>query len=239
MKFLYTSTNGSWNSSDPHTHTPGPYAARVTWDYAEDTLIRDVKADCLAILDTCFAGNIHKNALPTESRTYELLSASGPDRTTIGPGIKSFTSALIHSMEELREEHKGGPFTTWQLEQKIMMQETRRHNPPHLYPRILNYDRHIKLAPFKKTWQERQKKPVNQGPTTPSLPAYITLRVAINAKDLSANKIKKLATNVCKAARSAEVGVQRIDWLGMSSPPSSHRLRTFVNFYRAITRFKG
>src|SRR5436190_24149719 len=95
--------------------------ARACWNTAEKPLIDDADGDVLTILDCCFASNIQKD-FEEDVRIYELLTASGPDKPTSAPGPKSFTRALIDSLQELLDEYSGRSFSTYSLNDRIISQ---------------------------------------------------------------------------------------------------------------------
>jgi hypothetical protein len=77
------------------------------------------KADFLLIFDCCFAGKLvgssSRNVI--SARNFEFFGASGANETTMGPGEKSFTHALIKALETLAQHTDG--FTTTELYSQI------------------------------------------------------------------------------------------------------------------------
>ena len=65
------------------------YLASANWDNAEKPLSTDAENDVLAILNTCFTSNLHKNRQLDDLQVYEILAATG---VTAGSGPKSSVS---------------------------------------------------------------------------------------------------------------------------------------------------
>jgi hypothetical protein len=91
----------------------------VAWKKAEVIIDAAKKADFLLIFDCCFAGRLvgssSRNVI--SARNFEFFGASGASETTIGPGEKSFTHALIKALEALAHNTDG--FTTTELYSQI------------------------------------------------------------------------------------------------------------------------
>lgn len=86
----------------------------VVWNSAE-TLIKDTQGDVLVIFDCSLAAELeHSIRLPPQQHAFEFMAPSA--RTTRKPGPRSFTAALIHSLQELAKE---GGFSTQELLRKI------------------------------------------------------------------------------------------------------------------------
>lgn len=175
-------------------------------------MIDDADCDMVAIFDTCFASNLYKNMQRDDSRTYELFTASGHDRTTAGPGPKSFTTALISALKELLAVSKDRPFTIRQVCDKINLNPHRRKNQSHVWSRFNSYDRNIALAPLKRTPAER-KEDFNLDQKR----AVLVLRLSLTVERLTEQQIKAAARAFSKAVKKVEVPVQRIDWLRLQS----------------------
>lgn len=189
-------------------------------------MIEDADCDMVSIFDTCFASNLNKNTQRDDPRTYELLTASGHDRMTVGPGPKSFTTALISSLKDLLEECKDSPFTVRQLCEKINLHPARRKNQSHVWSRFKRYDRNIALAPLKRTLDER-KEDFNFGQTR----ALLFLRLPLTVERLSEQQINATARAFSKAVKQTKVPVKRIDWWRLRS---SGRITRFEDVGRAI-----
>jgi hypothetical protein len=180
----------------------------------------------VAIFDTCFASNLSKNTRQDDPRTYELLTASGHDRPTVGPGPRSFTTALISSLKELLEECRDRPFTIRQLCEKINLHPARRKNQSHVWSRFKCYDRNIALAPLTRTLAER-KEDFNLGQTR----ALLFLRLPLTVERLTEEQINTTARAFSRAVKKAKVPAKRIDWWRLRS---SGRITKFADLGRAV-----
>jgi hypothetical protein len=178
----------------------------------------DLESDVLTILDTCYSSNITTTKSgKEETRTFELLSACAINATTAAPGENSFTRALIDALTQLLDVSGERPFTTFHLNQRILLDRRRHDTPSQLWFRMQNHEHHIRLAPLKKHTQRR----------TPSLPqpprGFLTLRFALRDESLNQEQIEYLTMNLSKAFnKKALVGVRRIDWLGMKPARTTH-----------------
>ena len=175
-------------------------------------MIEDADCDMLAIFDTCFASNLAKNIQQHDPRTYELLTASGHDRTTVGPGPRSFTTALMSSLKDLLEGCGDHPFTVRQLCEKINLHPARRKNQSHVWSRFKRYDRNIALAPLKRTLAER-KEEFNLDQTR----ALLFLRLPLTVERLTEQQVHTIARAFSKGVKNAKAPVKRIDWLRLRS----------------------
>lgn len=71
--------------------------------------VLSTNADCLILLDCCYAARGGKNSGTIFKGTNEIIAACGPESVTIGVERRSFTSFLVHELE--RSAHafrKGG-----------------------------------------------------------------------------------------------------------------------------------
>lgn len=186
--------------------------------------MEDADCDMLAIFDSCFASNLHKHVPHEENRIYELLAASGHDRTTAGPGPNSFTNALISSLRALLEQNR--PFTTRELCERINLQPKRRKNQSHVWSRFKQFDRYITLAPLAGTLDER-KRQFHYEPTR----AMLSLRLPLTADRLTELEIATLARTLARAIREQKIPVKRIDWWRLRS---SGRTREFADLGRFV-----
>lgn len=200
----------------------------IAWDEAEREFIRSAKGDVLTIMDSCFAGNV----IPTVKReyegTYEYLGACHIDRTTASPGRKSFTTALIASLEQLLARRESQSFTTTDLLHAITG-HTRRHNPPLLSSRIENNDRRISLAPKLSS----KKSYFDDSP----IPAYLTLRIELKEQTLDPDKVEDLAKRIAWAVRQSKVEARRVDWLKLA--PRKRTLKEVVRSAIALKRLQS
>ncbi|KAL9618574.1 MAG: hypothetical protein Q9160_006758 [Pyrenula sp. 1 TL-2023] len=92
---LYLTNNSSQDSRSQekraHNH--------VEW-HKVDALINESEGDVLVIFDCCHAGALRKYRSPP-NRRYDILCAAEYNEQTPGPGINSFTSAMIWAFHQL------------------------------------------------------------------------------------------------------------------------------------------
>ena len=198
------------------SHAPGQHPSSAIWDRAERPLLEDVDGDVLAILDACFASNLHTKGQLEHYRTYELFAAAGHDRQTAGPGPKSFTTALIASLKSLLEEYDDQPFTIRQLCETINLHPDRRCNQSHVWSRSKCYDRYIALAPLKRTPNERMQDYDNNDHHNRTR-AVLSLRLSLTACPLTEGQIKFMAASISNSLKTPGTLVKRIDWVGLQS----------------------
>lgn len=208
--------------------------ARLNWNKAEDILRSDdVECDVLTILDTCYSSNLAKSG-KEETRTFELLSACAIDSTTAAPGDNSFTRALIDALKELLEEFHDRPFTTFHLNQRILLDKRRHDTPSQLWFRLQHHERHIRLAPLKPEKDRERKASGLRHPPR----GYLTLRFALRDESLNREQIEFLTRNLSKAFNNkALVGLRRIDWLGLKPARTTHFGRAALAMF-AIAQWK-
>jgi hypothetical protein len=188
----------------------------------------------VAIFDTCFASNLCKYLETEDPRTYELLTASGHDRTTAGPGPRSFTTALISSLKDLLEECGDRPFTIRQLCEKINLHPARRKNQSHVWSRFKRYDRNIALAPLKRTPAERREQ-FNLGQTR----ALLNLRLPLTVERLTEEQITETARAFSRAVKKAKVPVKRIDWWRLRSSGRTIRFADLGSAINSAVKWKN
>ncbi|KAF2685826.1 hypothetical protein K458DRAFT_387779 [Lentithecium fluviatile CBS 122367] len=206
--------------------------ARCNWNKVEELLkAEEVECDVLTILDTCYSSNIAKSG-KEETRTFELLSACAINATTAAPGDNSFTRALIDALSELIDQFGDRPFTTFHLNQRILLDKRRHDTPSQLWFRLQNHERHIRLAPLKQN-------PLRQSPSLPQPPrGYLTLRFALRDESLNQQQIEFLTLHLAKAFnKKALVGLRRIDWLGIKPARTTHFGRAALAMF-AIAQWK-
>lgn len=209
--------------------------ARCNWNKAEEILRSDdVECDVLTILDTCYSSNLAKSG-KEETRTFELLSACAIDSTTAAPGENSFTRALIDALKELLDQFGDRPFTTFHLNQRILLDKRRHDTPSQLWFRLQHHERHIRLAPLKPEPDRRRP-----APGLSHLPrGYLTLRFALRDESLNQQQIEYLTMNLSKAFnKKALVGLRRIDWLGIKPARTTHFGRAALAMF-AIAQWKN
>ncbi|KAK8007742.1 hypothetical protein PG989_001732 [Apiospora arundinis] len=120
----------------------------IVWDSAENN-IKETRADVLVIFDCCHAGELERNIRGHyQNRAFEYLAATSAKSTTRKPGPKSFTRALIWSLDHLLEKHTR--FSTQELLRTI--HNDAPHFPKKQCPRLSEgqppTQRKIMIAPL-------------------------------------------------------------------------------------------
>jgi hypothetical protein len=197
--------------------------AHLSWNKVENILKSDdVEADCLAILDTCYASNATKSARQS-SRKFELLAACAMDQTTAAPGKNSFTRSLIDSLTVLASTHGEKQFSTFNLNQCICKDPRRSDTPSVLWNPLPN-DQHIFLAPLipaeapPHSSASKQKSNIVRAPR-----GYLTLRLALRDPQLGQEQIEFLTLGLAKAFENKKLlGIRNMEWLGLKRAPISY-----------------
>lgn len=205
-----------------------PNSPWLIWDHAEERFIQNAKGDVLTIMDACFAGAVRSVVQREYGRTYEYLGACAADKPTASPGEKSFTAALITSLELLLEEGDGRPFTTADLSRAIEEQHYRKHNPPCLIIRSAHDDRRIMLAPMRADSQEPYF-------DDSEIPAYLELRIELK-EQLTPQEVEDLARVVSRAVHNSTTKTRRVDWLRMSSRKPSFKSAANLVYFANLIR---
>lgn len=192
------------------------YEPKLRWLHAERDLDH-AEADVLIVLDCCCAANIMKKEVSDDAKAHEVLAASGRWQVAEQPGPRSFTRHFIDSLREELAKNDRQSFTTYDLNEEITR---RRMDKTKIESKIFNRHanarnrRHIGLAPldhlYPSTTEEQVMKP-RRGREA----AYLNLRVAFNNRTaLDDNEVSHLATKLFEAAKSTELSISSIDWMG-------------------------
>lgn len=163
-----------------------------------------------------------------------MLTATGHDQQTAGPGPKSFTAALVRSLRALREEYGDEPFTTHQLCEKINLHTERRKNQGHIWNRFKRFDRTIAIAPLKKTIDERKKEYTQE--ETRSL---LTLTLPLTVTHLTDVQLEQLARSLSKAVKDVKAPVKRVDWRKLRSSGRSTNFAGLTKVHRFAKRWRS
>jgi len=120
---------------------------RIAWSGAE-SCIKGLYADVLVIFDCCAAGGFGGHQARSPNPNFEFIAACGVKERTRHPSKHSFTSALMWSLKELRDQ---SPFTSIAMVDKI---KTYEHLPAEQTPMLLRRDQYadgvVWLAPLKR-----------------------------------------------------------------------------------------
>lgn len=191
--------------------------ASCIWNKAEDCLrSEDVDGDVFTILDTCYASNLVKSG-QRETRKFEMLSAAPIDQVTGIPGPYSFSRALIDALYDLLKEFGDRPFSTFHLNQRILLDKRRTDTPSHLWNRrtsdLHHNEQHIMLAPLKLAKAINSQMSESKMPPT----SFLTLRFGLRDSDLRQEQIEFMTKSLSKAFNNkAMVGLRKIDWVGIT-----------------------
>jgi hypothetical protein len=208
--------------------------ARCNWNKIQEILQDDdVDSDVLTILDTCYSSNLAKGG-KEETKTFELLSACAIDSTTAAPGDNSFTRTLIDTLKRLHGQHGEKGFTTFHLNQAVLIDKRRHDTPSQLWSLKQHHGRHIHLAPLKpqqaRELKDRRLRPLPRG--------YLTLRFALRDESLTQEQIEFLTLQLSKAFNNKLlVGLSRIEWLGLKPAGNAYFGRAALAMF-AIAQWK-
>ena len=122
----------------------------VAWSIAEE-ILKDLHADILLLFDCCFAGMLcgPTERAPPSKRHFDFLGACAASEVTQGPGPKSFTRAMITSLESLANEESGFPISVLQNEILNCKNFPKRKQTPS-YASRTNAPYKLLLSPLKK-----------------------------------------------------------------------------------------
>jgi hypothetical protein len=189
-----------------------PISPWLNWEETEKRFIEKAKGDVFTIMDACFAGAVRNMIHREPGQTYEFLGACAYDKTTPSPGDKSFTNALIKSLQTLLEESEKRQFTTADLSRVIGQQKYQKNNLPCLWSRSEHDGRRIMLAPM----NDGSQKPYFDNT---EIPAYLELRIELKQETLTATEVEDLARRVAQSVSESQVHTRRVDWLQKISRP--------------------
>lgn len=194
----------------------GRYEPKLRWLLAERDLDH-AEADVLIVLDCCCAANIMKKELSDDAKAHEVLAASGRWQVAEQPGPRSFTRHFIDALKEELSKNDRQPFTTYDLNEVITR---KRMHITKIESKIFNRHanarnkRHIGLAPLdhlRDSTSEEQGFKRRRGREA----AYLDLRVAFNNRTrLEDDEVTHLATKMFEAAKSTDLSISCIDWMG-------------------------
>ncbi|KAJ4299206.1 hypothetical protein N0V90_004450 [Kalmusia sp. IMI 367209] len=215
---------------------------RANWTKAEEILHSDdVDSDILTIFDTAYAGNpmtgrrqIGAKGSDQEAKRFELMNAAARNSTTSVPGPNSFTRALIDALIELVNENGDRSFTTFVLNQRILLDKRRHHQPSQLWSLAGKHERHIRLARLNNEANGAESvKPYTQNKTR----GYVDLRLSLRDASLSKEQVEHLAMILVNAlSNKPALGLRKIDWLGFK--PVSMSLWNVALVMFAIEKWK-
>lgn len=204
----------------------GDYEPEASWNRAE-TSLDDADADVLTILDCCFASRILMKDITENSRSHEVLAASGRDGLTQGPGKKSFTRAMIDCLHEELAGEAPEPFTVSYLNEMIMKRRTDTRS--HVFNRhAKRRARQIYLAPLSASKVENVTGHKSDA-------AHLTLRIALkDSTRLEEFQIRDLATELSKGCKRSGLKIRAIDWMDFRPSKDVARNQRLARMMRAM-----
>jgi hypothetical protein len=197
-----TSIHLQLHSSQDRCSTVNDDTVAVDWDSATQILRNEVSSDVLAIMDCCFASDTAAIKPQSEDRAYELLAASTFSSTPKG---LSFTSAICDSIEELLLRDNTPTLTVTKLFDEIALKE---RDALYMADR-----RSVQIAPV-------AAKHGFHSTTTEA--ATLTLRFSLGS-ELTNEQIEKLAVQLPKSCKEANIPLRRVDWVDYKCHVNSER----------------
>lgn len=178
-----------------------------------------------------------KKEMSDDTKAHEVLAASGRRQVAEQPGPRSFSRHFIEALKEELAKSDRQPFTTYDLNAEITR---RRLHITSIESRIFNRHanarnkRHIALAPLDHLRPSQTDEPVpRQRPTRDA--ASLDLRVAFKDRTaLHDEEVQNLATKMFEAARSTNLGISSIDWMGFKPRREVVQLQRTLRIFHAV-----
>lgn len=190
----------------------------IVWDSAEHN-IKDTRGDVLVIFDCCHAGELERNVRANfNRRAFEFLAATSANSTTKKPGIHSFTSALIWSLNHLLKDQER--FSTQELLRTILNDAPNfpADQTPRLSERKPASLRKIMLAPLS---TEDATKPIEQTDVdeddelSEETRQDLLVRFVFN-REITDKMVADLATQLARLIRERDVTAKAALWEGIN-----------------------
>ncbi|CAG8954502.1 hypothetical protein HYFRA_00004415 [Hymenoscyphus fraxineus] len=216
---------------------PDAELSEIIWSSTEH-IIKATRSDVLVIFDCCYAGALEKNhrSIP-HRRAYEYLAATSADSETYKPGPKSFTTALIWSMEHLAMTE--GNFTTQHLLSTIIKDAP--NFPQNQYPRLSDgvafCQRKITLTPLNKG-NVVEVSPIETQEERWGPAIDLSLRFTFNESSLNTDLISKLAKKVSKCLSRDEFKGSMVNWEGLNTRCNEHSAASVAHRWLSLTQHK-
>ncbi|KAK7918081.1 hypothetical protein PG985_009955 [Apiospora marii] len=210
LKLTPSTTMPRENITDPH---------EVVWDSA-DALIRKTRADVLVIFDCCHAGELERGVRAYNNhRAFEYLAATSANSTTKAPGPRSFTSALIWSLEHLLEKHTY--FSTQELVRTIHIDAPNFPDDqcPRLSEGLRPTMRKIMIAPLTEESKEKAAE-ANQAVAADNLMKRRTRDLLLRFNfdgDITESMIQVLASQLKQLIQRGDIQAKAVSWEGTDS----------------------
>lgn len=197
----------------------------IVWESAE-TNIRETKADVLVIFDCCHAGELERSVRGHwKHRAFEYLAATSAKSTTRKPGPRSFTRALIWSLNHLAETRPF--FSTTELLRTIHNEAP--HFPRKQCPRLsegqLPAKRKIMIAPLTSESKTRAAEAASQAPSSQREDEAddsgeershdFLLRFVFDC-DITEEMLKTIASHIKDLIKGGEINAKDVAWEGIN-----------------------
>lgn len=166
--------------------------------------ITEIDADILVIFDCCSAGSLQGRS--PRNNCFEFLGACDHDEVTAFPGEDSFTSALIHALEKLKNHHG---FTSQDLRRELVTAPKFRRETQHpvLFHRHLPKEDHVWISASRGSGEGKTgtSPPINPPTGIPRgrQMEYLDMRFRFG-KGLNEDQIKQFAKGLTRFTRDQE-----------------------------------
>ncbi|KAK8127031.1 uncharacterized protein PG998_002790 [Apiospora kogelbergensis] len=177
----------------------------IVWESAESN-IRETKADVLVIFDCCHAGELERNVRGHwQHRAFEYLAATSAKSTTRKPGPRSFTRALIWSLDHLVKTR--AHFSTTELLRTI-------HNDAPRFPR--KHEAKTKAAATEAATSQSQQKDsddADDGSASGERRHDFLLRFVFDC-EITEEMLKTIASHMKDLIKNGEINAKAVSWEG-------------------------
>jgi hypothetical protein len=198
----------------------------IIWDNIESAYITPARGDVLAIMDIPVKEHSAKNLNLNDLHLYERLAPTVQDSNKGSSSDKSFTWALIQSLEGLLTQNS--PFTTSDLAHTMKAQLGGNTAP------VLDSQAQAKGRPIVlRSLPARDE--VTASDEQPA--AYLDLRLELKDNKLPAEALQELAWRIGRAVKESSVKTRRID-LQKLSPRKRRSWRTVLLAVMFIVRLR-
>ncbi|KAF8849841.1 hypothetical protein BDZ45DRAFT_697220 [Acephala macrosclerotiorum] len=187
----------------------------IVWGSAEHN-IKATRSDVLVIFDCCHAGELEKSIRSTGThRAFEYLAATSANSTTMKPGPRSFTTALIWAVKSLVKSRKKS-FSTQQLLSTIFhAPEFPKSQSPRLSERGSACLRRIVLAPLSEDASEQAENDAQEEEEI--ITTDLNLRFVFN-RSIDQTMVENLATELRTLISADDFKTATILWEGIDCP---------------------
>ncbi|EON64790.1 hypothetical protein W97_04023 [Coniosporium apollinis CBS 100218] len=126
------------------------------WTMAERMLADDAEGDVLAIFDAVYATKVKRDIRSGNTRTFQVLAATGYNRSPIELRLQSFTASLIKVLKQsVNVEWDEPSITIYKLGEMIDRQEEPPETPCLIHTILKGSQQCISLGPLAPRPQDR------------------------------------------------------------------------------------